>query len=361
MSKTINSRTLSPLALTLLVAATGCTLDQSQEPTDTISDAGPSLYLSVSADDARITAAPAVASRANDRGLSLRDTSAKPTPPSPQLEGEAKNGEEEVEEVEEVETPEKSGPTHPDDEVTLPVPEAKERNVAELPEVQLRGLVDAVIFATPARLAAQLDDANFTDFDVAGAITTSKQGLSGCTTHSVSREENSLHIQFACQALGDNAPTGEIFCEPDFSNPDAVGLNCDAKLQSNLGAVRGEIVVEYEVAADVAAVDAKFRAPNETRIEGRYAIEGVASATQAISCQTQHGSVLVARQDRTRIAQFKGVERCDNNCRPELGTLIFDMFEPLSDDGSQIVLTGRTAGWSATNESMAAVVLPLCQ
>jgi hypothetical protein len=351
MSTITFSRALSPLALTLLVATTGCTLDQAHEPSESTNEGGPGLYLTDGNVRAEIVTSDLKVSVQDSHGISLRDDEDKLVPPAPLPEGEDKHDEDE---------PAEPGPSEEDTE-TLVDDDVPLSNITELAGVQIRGLVDAIVFATPARMAPQLDDASFVNFDFAGATTTSAQGLANCTDHRISAESNELNIRFECQNLGDDAPSGDIRCSADFSLAGAVKLACEATLQSNLGDLAGNINVVYEINADVAVVDTQFRRNDGAQVTGHYATDEASNHTHAGSCHVQSGSVTTQKDGRIRAAQFKGLKRCDNACRPSLGTVTIALYEANEDQGTQISLVGLTSGWVATDGSSNTLTLPLCQ
>jgi hypothetical protein len=376
MSLINHKNILSPFALSLLITASGCALDTSSEPIESTSEQTTAVFVLV---DDSVATSPGELSVVNHHLVVRQGATTKVIPPSQKPETDPFNGEaaegsqgglaEEGTANEEGGSEEGGSATGtangsddvaPDGTKTGSAPAISE--LGQLSDAQLGGLVDAIVFATPARMDETLDDASFVDFDFAGATTTSSQRLDGCRFHRVESKTNRLRIVFDCRDLGVTAPSGFISCQANFATAGAVNLSCEAQLESDNGAVAGNIQVTYEFAADLAQIDASFRTTPETTVVGSYSIEVVSGTASANLCQRQHGRVTVSTADRTRSGQLTAVDRCQNSCLPYLGNIVYSMFDDATNEGSVIVLTGITTGnWIATDGTSAALNLSLCQ
>jgi len=226
-------------------------------------------------------------------------------------------------------------------------------------------LADAVIFASPLRVAGDLTEAQFVDLDLGGVITTSTQHIDGCRFVSFDDEMQTINISLDCGDLGGNAPTGNIACQLTYPTLGAAALDCRVKVQSAVGTTTGKVNVNYEFGADSAHITVHALAPqtlmSDIEVEATHDIQNLSSFNADGTTQQHDSRLFVTTDNKLYSVSTANVFRTSNDCRPAVGQFTIDTFDSWQDDdGDRFVLAGFSGSWFASDGAGSTIEIPLC-
>jgi len=237
-----------------------------------------------------------------------------------------------------------------DTPVLPPSTQGTQFELSKLSQSQLDRVVDAIVFATPARVDRAVSDTSFMNFDAAGAVTTSNQRLTACHSARIDQASGKLVIEFDCSHLGGNAPDGVVRCSADYLGHGQLEFWCNASFTSAQQTTSGELAVQYSAANGHTQIDSRFRA-GELEVGGRYWIDQ--KVDNGAACQLHSGHVTIASERHTRTARMFSLERCNNRCRPNNGRIIFDVTDHQRGSTYQLDLQGMESQWSSNTADAA--------
>ncbi len=333
---------LSPFAVALLIATTGCALDQDEAPDTANDDTQSSNYVIADNGGNQFVDAKQGADwnyADTTKRAQLRDKTTK-IPSDQQPEGENEN------ENEGGEGENEGGPT-------------------KLDRKLMHQLADAITFVSPLRVAGDLTETEFVDLDLGGVLTTSAQGIDHCRMVNFDRKTKILDISFDCGDLGDNAPTGKIRCHLSYPEAGEARLACRLTVESAIGTSTGKINVKYAFGTDSAHISLRVNAPQtlmgHINIEARHDIGNMSSFNVEGTTQEHTSHFFVTTDNTFYSVVTANVLRAGNDCRPSAGQYTIDTFDSLQEeDSDRFVLSGTAGSWIAYDGASSEVQIPIC-
>jgi hypothetical protein len=361
MTKNISSRILCPLALTLLVASTGCAVDsqsdsESNDSTNRVQqygavDAGAAAeqnsgleFAATKSTLGQSTTGDAIVVRENP------NTPEAPQPNEPEAPENNNPGEEE----------EEPGDVNPGD--SQPVEPVDPSLPSELTQEQGERIGELIANASPLQVVGTLAADDFVDFDFGGLATTEESKIYRCTEITFDGDANTLAIDFDCSALGADAPTGSIECLVAYPKAGKAAVACSYNVNNNLGLTQGSVDVDYELNSDEAAIEVNADVPQAggrtLQVKSKTDVSPWADAAgeNPNRCYTETGYRQAVSSNETMHVNFSNVRRCDNSCQPETGNMTFSSY--LENAESAVVINANhtdASGWIVSDDSGSAI------
>jgi hypothetical protein len=328
--------TFSPIVLTLLIAGTGCALEETGAP-EAQSDERPQLR--VVAEDGPLRVA---VSNTDKRVSDL--TVNKQVPPARQPEDDSKAPVQDT--PGDDKTPEGGGSGNGAPSGQSNLLNHKEREA----------IIDLIVAASPLNVASTIEKDNFLNFDFSGSRTSEEQGFASCTKYQYDPQSQRIRIRFECHQADVPHIGGEIKCNVSKKQK-LVEVSCMYDLDS----LPGKIDVQFDKANDTATVNVQAHVPQ--------ANSGAASITSSLDitnvsddvCSAESGQYTLTTDDAKYSATVTDIDRCNNACLPVDGNISFDILAAGDASSERYHLQKVDAAWTASDDLGQPVTMSLCQ